>query len=380
VKSGAPQESRAGQLLRGGRLYAGAIIAAMALLFIPAGASAASPVLEFVVPGHSLPVSFTTESGPVSAEMAGFSSLVHCAASHGEGEITGPRSTVSKYQFTGCVTEKGSHQKCKTEGAEEEEITTGPIQADLVYIDRARDEVGMLLNPGGGTYITFECGFESAKGTGPFLAPVSPINKQAMSFAAMLSQSESMQTPDEYEGPAGELLKALPMGERGSHGLVTTGVEATFTVHPSVPVEVKATTAQEIEAEQHAEEAKEQEAALQTLQAALRKQEEALKKAEEHARQAGEEAKKHEEELNAQIAGIKKHEEEEAATAAAKNHQEEEAAAKKRQEEKERANSQPPTRAQLLARALRACEKQPKRGRARCVARAHRQYGVRAKR
>ncbi len=117
----------------------------MALLLVPAGASAASPVLEFVVPGHSLPVSFTTESGAVSAEMAGFETLVECTASHGEGEITGPRATVSKYRLTGCT---AGGQECESAGANAEEIKTGPIDADLVYIDQARREVGMLLNPG----------------------------------------------------------------------------------------------------------------------------------------------------------------------------------------------------------------------------------------
>jgi hypothetical protein len=370
VKSRVPQGSRVGQLLQSRHLCAVALVAAIALLLVPAGASAASPVLEFVVPGNAFPVSFSTESGPMSAEMVGFSSLVHCTASRGTGKITGARSTVSEYQFTGCRTEKGSNQECKTESAGTEEITTGPIEADLVYIDRASDEVGMLLNPGGGTYISFECGGEKAEGTGPFLAPVSPINRKALSFAAVLNQSESMQTPDEYEGPFGELLKAIPMGKRGSHGLVATGVEATFAVHTTAPVEVKA-TAQEVEAEQHDEETlkheealEKQEEALQTLETNLKKQEEALRKSEEHAKQLAGEAKRHEEEASAQLA------------ATVKRYQEEAAATKKQLEAIE-AKTQSPTRAQRLSKALKQCKKQPKKQQARCVAAAHRKYGAR---
>jgi hypothetical protein len=291
VKSRVPQGSRGGRLLRGGRLCAVGFIAALVLLLVPAGASAASPVLEFVVPGHSLPVSFTAESGAVSAEMAGLESLVHCTASHGEGEITGPRSTVSEYRLTGCVTERGSHEKCKSAGAGEEEIKTGPIDAQLVYIDQARREVGVLLNPGGGVYIAFECGGVPAEGQGAFLAPVSPINQEATSGTATLDQLESVQTPDEYENEKGERLQAIPTGRKGTNKFVPTGVEAAFTVHTSVPVEIKAITAQEIEAKEEA-----------------KKQEEALKKAEEHAKQVGEEA-------------------------AAKKHSEEEAAKKKAEEE-----------------------------------------------
>jgi len=284
-----------GWLLRARRAPVAVLTVAMALLLVPAGASAASPVLEFVVPGNHLPVSFETKSGPLIAEMAKFESLVHCEASSGEGEITGPRSTVSEYTFTGCATERGSHAKCQSEGASEGEITTGPIEADLVYTDQAKHEVAMLLDPGGGTYIAFKCGGESAKGLGPFLAPGSPVNTEASVFTVKLEQSESLQMPDEYEGAGGEKLTAIPTGEHGGGELVTTGVEATFTVHTSVPVDVRAISREEVEAKQHEEEAA---------------------------------TKKHQEE---QEVATKKRQEEEAA--AAKKHQEEEAAASHEREE-----------------------------------------------
>jgi len=241
-------EHRIDSLLRGRRTPVAVLTVAMALLLVPAGASATSPVLEFVVPGGHLPVGFTTESGPVTAEMAGFESLVHCAASSGEGEITGPRSTVSKYTLTGCATERGSHAKCHSENANEGEIRTGPIDAELVYIDQAKHEVGILLDPGGGTYIAFRCGGESAEGRGPFLAPGSPVNEEASVFTVTLEQSGSLQTPDEYEGAGGEKLTAIPTGEHGGGQLVTTGVEATFTVQTSVPVDVRAISTEEVEA------------------------------------------------------------------------------------------------------------------------------------
>jgi hypothetical protein len=139
---------------------------------------------------------------------------------------------------------RGGH-KCKSEGAEnEEEITTGPIDAELVYIDQARREVGVLLNPSDGVYIAFECGGESAEGQGPFLAPVSPIDQEATSFTATLNQLDSVQTPDEYENEKGERLQAIPTGRRGTNEFVPTGVEAAFTVHPSAPGEIRAITAQ----------------------------------------------------------------------------------------------------------------------------------------
>ncbi len=262
-------------------LAASAIIALTALL-APAGASAASPVLEFVTPGGSSPVSFTTEGGPVIAELAGFTKVVHCTGSTGDGEITGLRSTVSKYEFTGCVAQTGStvEAECKSEGANPEEIRTGQIAAELVYLDQAKHEVGILLNPGGGIYMSFKCGGQLTEARGPFLSSITPLNEAASSFTATLTESNAMQTPDEYESAAGEKLKATPEGNREGTGWVTTGVATAITVHPSVPIEIRAITAAEVEAKQHEAEARQrdEEAKAAAAAAAKKQQEEAAAK------------------------------------------------------------------------------------------------------
>jgi hypothetical protein len=324
-------------------------------LTVPINAEAASPVLEIAVPGHSLPVPFTTEGGSVNAEMAGFASLVHCTASHGEGEVTGPRAAVAKYAFTGCVAGHGSSTKCKSAGAAEEEIKTGPIRAELVYISEANREVAMLLNPGGGTYMAFECGGESAEGRGPFLAPVGPLNTEASSFTATLSALGATQTPDEYEAPDGEQRLAISEGRHGTNEWVTTGVELTMTVLPSVPGIVKAITAAEVEAKQQQEEA-------------ARQHEQKQREDEAAARAAS--ARQYEEAVTAQLKRLNDE------VAALRTRLAEEAAAKKKLEET--ASKPKPTRAQLLAKALHACKKQPKRRRASCEASARRKYRARA--
>lgn len=267
------------------------------MFLAPAAAIAATPVLEYEVPAGASPVTFTVEGGEMIAEMADLESIVHCSASHGEGEITGPRSTISKYSFTGCATQKASHQKCKSAGAAEEEITAGPIEAELVWINQAKHEVGELLDPHGGTYIAFECGGESAEGRGPFLAPVTPINSMVTSFTATLSEAASVQTPSGYEGTHGELLQAIPMGKHGSEELVTTGVESTFLIRPSVAVEIKAITAQEVEAKQQAEQEARQQAQKQHEQAEAEAQAAAAKKRQEEAAAK----KRHEEEARAAL-------------------------------------------------------------------------------
>jgi len=217
-----------------GVFFAGAIVA---ILLAAAPAVASTPAPEFVVPGHALPVGFSVEGGTVIAQLAGFETIVRCSGSRGEGQITGPHSTVSSYRFSGCETEKGSDggEECKSAGAEPHEIVVGPIEGDLVYTDLAQEKVAVLLNPKGGVYISFQCGGEFVEGSGAFLAPVGPVNTEASGFTATLTQTDGSQTPDEYEGEGG-MVKVLPVGKRGSHEAVPTAVEMATTVHTEAPV------------------------------------------------------------------------------------------------------------------------------------------------
>jgi pyruvate/2-oxoglutarate dehydrogenase complex dihydrolipoamide acyltransferase (E2) component len=204
-----------------------------------------------------------------------------------------------------------------------------------VYIDQARHEVGMLLNPGGGVYMEFECGGEAVEASGPFLSPVGPVNKEASSFTAMLRRSGATQTPGEYENALGERRTAIPMGTREANPTpATTGVELGFTIQTSAPLQIKAVTAGEIEAKQRQEEA-------------------------------------------ASTAAAKKRQDEEAAAAAAtKRRQEEESAAaaatKRRQEEEVKLER---LRRTLLSGTLKQCRQaDSKHKRVRCEKRAKQRY------
>lgn len=213
----------------------GVVLAALLVAAPPAVASTPAP--EFVVPGHALPVAFSVEGGAVIAQLAGFETIVRCSGSHGEGQITGPHSTVSSYRFTGCETEGGSDggRECKSVGAEPNEIVVGPIEGDLVYTDLPHAKVAILLNPKGGVYISFQCGGEFVEGSGAFLSQVGPVDTETSSFTATLTQTNGSQTPDQYEGESG-LVKVLPIGKRGSHEAVPTAVEMATTVHTEDPV------------------------------------------------------------------------------------------------------------------------------------------------
>lgn len=247
-------EARGGNL-RGVWIGLAVLISVLIPAVVAGQAKAASPILEFTS-ASPFPIPFTADGGQVTAAMTDFDAEVHCNASHGAGTITGPRSTVSTYAFTECETLGGAKggQPCESAGAEPNEIKSGPIQANLVFIDQARREVGMLLNPFGGTYLDFECGGESVKALGSFLAPVGPVNQPATAFTASLGRLGTMQIPNEYEGASGERLKAIPTGEREGQPAAATGVSLSFTIHPSAPLAIKAITAAEIEAKQRAEE------------------------------------------------------------------------------------------------------------------------------
>ncbi len=303
-----------------------ALAAAFALAAAPANAKAASPVLEFAS-SASFPIAFEANGGEVTAETTGVVTKLRCAGSEGEGEIVGPRSTFSNYVFTGCEADGGpaDGEACQSEGADPGEITTGTIEADLVFIDQAKREVGMLLNPGGGIYMEFDCDTESMKARGPFLSPVGSINEQSTSFTATLSRVGATQTPSEYENALGEKRKATPEGQRESDPWATTGVELDFEIHTSAALEVKAVTAGEIEAEQR----------------------------------------------GVQALAEKRKDDEAAAAAAARKRQAEEAAlaAVVRQREIEEAKA---TRALKLSRCRKAPKKQK---RVRCEKRVKRQYG-----
>lgn len=247
---------RAGHL-RGIGLGVVALIAALALALAPARANAATPVLEYVAPGSSFPIEFEALGGNVSAMLGDFDKIVNCAEAEGFGDITGQRTTSSMYFFTGCAAEDlggGGRQKCTSPSAEEEEIWSEEIDAELVYLDQSRHEVAMLLNPGKGIYMEFECGTTPIKAQGSFLAPVSPVNTLTSFFTAeLITDAGNIQVPTEYEDLSGVKHQAIPTaivnGEEDN-----SGVALTFDIATSVPLEIKSVNAAEVEAKQRGEE------------------------------------------------------------------------------------------------------------------------------
>ncbi len=338
----------AGSLRRIGFFFA-VSIATLAAVVVPAQASSASPVLEFVPAGGAFPVPFTATGGEITAEIGDLDdTLLRCTGSAGEGAITGPRTALADYSFTGCKAEWDEEDSvaCKSPGAGNEEIRALDIGAELVFVDQAKREVGMVLNPSGGAYLDFECANEPVEARGPFVAPVGPVNEQASFFTATLSRSGTTQLPSQYETVLGEQRQAIPLGKRGGGSLVNTGVALQFTIETGAPLEVRAITAAEVEAKQRQEE----EAA-----AAKKRQ--------------GEEA-----------AAAKKRQEEEAA-AAARQRQAEESAARAAAEQRQRQKAAQTKRLRTqLSSSLKQCRQGQRKGkRVRCEKQAKRKYDNRLK-
>lgn len=300
-------------------------------------------MLEFSSPGHAFPIEFEAEGASLNARLGEFDRIVECTGSEGFGEVTGPRTTFSAYAFTGCEAEMigggGSNLECESEEAEEpKEILSEVIEAEPVYLNQANHEVAMLLNPGGGVYMEFECGANLIVASGPFLAPVTPVNQLGTSFTAVLKRSGNGQIPNEYEDLNGVKHQAIPKAVVSGEAPDDSGVELTFAIEPVVPLEIKAVSKEEVEAKQRAED----EAA----------------------------AKKRQDEEAAKAAAEKKHQEEEAAKAAA---------AKKLQEEqlRQKEQAQAKKRAEHRAKALKQCRKlKTSQKRSRCKTRVKKKYGA----
>lgn len=205
----------------------------------------------------------------------------------------------------------------------------------------------MLLNPEGSIYMEFACGANVIKASGPFLAPVDPVNKLAGSFTAVLDRDGNTQEPSEYEDLNGVKHEAIPRAVVNSEQPDTSGVDLEFTILPSVPLEIRSVNKAEAEAKQ----------------------------AEEQAAAAAAAAKKRQDE----DAAAKKRQEEEAARVAAEKRRQEEASNKaaeeKKIQEELQAKEERLKRQKLRAKGLARCrEADSKRQRVRCETRVKKKF------
>jgi hypothetical protein len=131
----------------------GAVLAT-ALATGAVGASVAAAVKpEFVVSG-SFPDAFTTTSKAAVVETIG-GLRGTCKADTGSGEVTGPKSLLVKFTWTGCKQARSNCQNTNTAGV----IVTETLSGTLGYVSTKPKVVGIdLTPPTGGPGVSFTCG------------------------------------------------------------------------------------------------------------------------------------------------------------------------------------------------------------------------------
>lgn len=223
----------------------------------------ANAVLEFAPANGSFPVKGSYAGGRVILVLGGPRGL-YCYGSSGQGEITSVARSTVEITYTECsafrrtsepreeveeleelekLAKEGleSSSQCHSAGALEGEIKVGPLEAELAYADRENGEVDIVLNPGGGTYLAYECENEPGElveGRGAIAAPVTPINQEITT----LTQAFSFQDPFEYENIKGEFFSAIPTVFLNGEQSGAIGVEAVYGLDTAVPIEIKAGT------------------------------------------------------------------------------------------------------------------------------------------
>lgn len=273
------------QLLRMGGAMVVAIAASASLFAYSANANTPA-VLEYVPAAGKFPVAFTSTSGKVVVEEQGGGGSLRCTGSSVKGEIVGPRESVVEGAYTGCSVEAfGTEVQCQSKGATAGEIRIGPLMTELVYIDKAEQTIGTVLNPKGGTDVTYECAGMAGEGSGSIVSAITPINQITTSFTQSFSQSKGSQVPTEYENAKGEKLKAIAEGSIGGK-IIGTGTEATDTTKTTEPVEIKVEPEKQEEKHEELLSGKRQEEEVATIK--KHQEEEATKKREEE--EAGQKA------------------------------------------------------------------------------------------
>jgi hypothetical protein len=211
-------------------------IAVFALLVI--GAQAASAALpEFRTGGAA--VSFTSTSGAGTLETVG-GRTVRCNTDSNEGEVANAKEARNVVvRFFNCTAE-GGLLNCG-------EIVTNPLNGTLYYLDKAKTEVGLDLEPeSGGNFTTFTCNGpfgieETLSVTGSVVGKITPINTLTNTFELSLKQTGGIQQYTGYYNEAGTFVEDVLMTSGSgfeTFGPEQSGEETSDTITTAIPIEI----------------------------------------------------------------------------------------------------------------------------------------------
>jgi hypothetical protein len=185
---------------------------------------------------------------------------VECTSEHAVGEASGTNDVKNvKVTFNGCI---ALGQVPCSNTANAEEIVTSTLKGELGFINKANNEVGVLLEPAvkKGLFANFACSFlgtdvgvpQSKQGP-PFyektgndqiISPVTPVNEMSSSFTQVYSVNEHDENvPNKFEGKKLSLLEdAIYNAEKPQDRTIYSpaGEEITNVNTPEEAVEIKA--------------------------------------------------------------------------------------------------------------------------------------------
>jgi hypothetical protein len=187
---------------------------------------------------------------------------IECTSEHNTGEATGTKEVKNvSVKFMGCKA-AGSIPCANT--PVEGEIIVNPLKGSLGYINKAKKEVGVLLEPAikHGEFAKFVCGPlgsvvgvgnakegaaytpETTGGYDGIISPITPVNTMSSAFTQVYTINEADENiPSKFEGKHIELLESYifnPENPAYSTKWSKAGETITNTNTPEEAVEIKA--------------------------------------------------------------------------------------------------------------------------------------------
>jgi hypothetical protein len=185
-------------------------------------------------PGGSKPTGGFVLAGKSMKLLSKNGNEVMCKATWAHGEFTSATAGHLLLDFTKCTGPLGV--KCQSAHAQEKEIYTAGLKAQLVYTDPAKEvtggrETAVLLTPEtGSVFAEFTCGTVKSVVTGSVLAVISPLGTPSNTFGLTLKQSKAKEEVKTYEGTGGAEANALLQMSTAEGKFEESGLEMSPTV------------------------------------------------------------------------------------------------------------------------------------------------------
>jgi hypothetical protein len=206
------------------------LVAALATSVVAvAGASAALPIFN-----GPFPKPFKSASKATTIETVGKVTIT-CQAGTNAGEITGPKTDLLKFRFTGCATRQAPCSNANAAG----EVVTNTLSGTLGYLNKAKREVGIDFIFPGAAIAEFHCGNLHVAIVGSIVGRIFPVDKKVSppsSFILVFVQAGGKQKFTKLEGGSVDVLKSA----LGGAPLEESGLSSIDAITFAAPTRIKA--------------------------------------------------------------------------------------------------------------------------------------------